>query len=88
MSDDLLSFAVVEEVQVPTVPCERCGGTGQRPDDPKVGNLMRQRREKTGISMREVSRRLKFSAAYVCDLELGRRAWSQPLVTRYLEAIR
>lgn len=48
---------------------------------------MRGFREKQGISLRFVAKRLQFSAAYVSDLELGRRNWSDKLREKYLWAI-
>jgi transcriptional regulator with XRE-family HTH domain len=37
------------------------------------GSQLRAKREAHGISLRSVARRLKLSAAYICDVELNRR---------------
>lgn len=43
---------------------------------------MRSRRLAVGVSVRELGRRLGVSAAYVSDLELGRRNWSADMIRR------
>jgi len=48
---------------------------------------MRERRERTGLSLRDVAKRTGWSAAYVSDLELGRRRWGQKQAKRYTEAL-
>lgn len=48
---------------------------------------MRKERRRAGISLRNVARNMGVSAAYVCDLEHGRRNWSQKLRASFLEAI-
>ena len=48
-----------------------------RVDNVATGALMRQARLKAGLTLREMARRLKCSAPYVCDLELGRRGWNE-----------
>ena len=54
--------------------CPKCGGDGSirlvRPE------WLRAQREKAKLTLREVARRLEFSAAYLCDVEHGRRACS------------
>lgn len=37
------------------------------------GNWLRELRLAAGISLREMARRLHFSAAYICDIEHNRR---------------
>lgn len=43
-------------------------------------------RKKFGLSQGELSRRLGFSAAYLSDLEGGKRKWRQELIDKYLKA--
>jgi predicted transcriptional regulator len=69
-------------------PCPLCGGSGQVLDDKAIGQAMRKMRVKAGLTGREVARRLKLSAAYVSDLELGRRAWNAARRHAYTEAIK
>lgn len=71
----------------PTHCCPECNGKGEVLDDEAIGKEMRFRRETTKLSLRETARRLGFSAAYISDLELGRRGWSSHRVNDYLNAI-
>lgn len=71
-----------------TMTCPKCDGTGQVIDPRMLGQKMRQLRERQGVTLREIARRLDLSAPYVSDLELGRRAgWTDELIKRYKEAL-
>jgi transcriptional regulator with XRE-family HTH domain len=65
--------------------CPRCGGTGVLL---RYGDELRAARQRAGLSLREVARRLGFTASYLCDLELDRRNCSFVLRGRYLKALR
>lgn len=39
-----------------------------------------------GISQANVARRMKVSAAYICDLEQGYRSWNEVLIARFQRA--
>lgn len=67
--------------------CPQCGGSGKVMDDKKVGAFMREIRKKAGVSSRAVARQLGLSAAYVCDLELGRRGWNAEKRRQYRDAV-
>ena len=56
-------------------------------DNEATGSLMRTARIKTGLSLREMARRLKQSPPYVSDLELGRRKWTQAKVDKWAEIL-
>lgn len=71
-----------------TLPCERCDGTGRVPDDRELGRAMKKLRLSNRLTLREVARRLAVSAAYVCDLEHGRRAWHGAIRAAYLRAVK
>lgn len=71
-----------------TTACIRCGGSGEIENPVYRGQEMRKKRETAEKSLREVARRMDLSAAYVSDLELGRRAWSARLVKEYEAALR
>jgi predicted transcriptional regulator len=71
-----------------TRPCEWCNGTGQRENAAYRGQEMRKLREASGMSLRRVAELMEFSAAYISDLELGRRDWSTKLITAYEKALR
>lgn len=68
-------------------PCRRCAGTGIEPNPIAIGSSMRALRIKAKLSIREVARRCSLSAAYISDLELGRRSWGPKASTKYREAI-
>ena len=70
-----------------TQPCKRCGGTGREQDDRVIGAQWQAKRKEAGISLRALGARLKLSAAYLSDLECGRRRWSPTNVKRYTEAL-
>lgn len=52
-------------------------------DHKVTGALMREARIRSGISLREMARRLGYSAPFVSDLELGRRNWTEELEAKY-----
>jgi transcriptional regulator with XRE-family HTH domain len=52
-----------------------------------TGANVRALRLKKGVCLREVARRLGWSAAYVSDLELGRRGWTVQRVDKVVGAI-
>ena len=52
------------------VTCSLCNGRGCIVYD---GAALRKKRLRAGLSLREVARRLKLSAPYICDVELERR---------------
>lgn len=66
-----------------TKECLHCNGTGQVLDHSILGREMRQKRELKRITGREMARRLKVSAAYLSDLELGRRYWHGPMIKKF-----
>lgn len=68
-------------------PCETCGGSGKVPDPVFVGQKMRKLRKAEGKTLRGVARAMKLSAAYLSDLELGRRGWSVSLQKAYVRGV-
>lgn len=67
--------------------CDHCGGTGKCLDNREVGMALRRERVREGIEGREMARRLGYSPAYLCDLELGRRGWNEKKVAAYLNKL-
>jgi len=67
--------------------CRCCGGSGKELNDKIVGAQMRELRMQRGIAQAEVARRIGYRPPYICDLEAGKRRWSNSLIERYLEAI-
>lgn len=56
-------------------------------DEIETGKLARNARKAARLSLREVARRMKLSAPYVSDLELGRRKWNETILDRFRSAI-
>ncbi len=57
-------------------------------DHKKTGELARADRERAGLSLRMVAKRMGFTPPYISDLELGRRNWSTELVEAFNAAIK
>jgi transcriptional regulator with XRE-family HTH domain len=66
-----------------TTICEKCGGSGRMP----IPSSLRKDRIKSGKSLRHVADLMGISAAYLSDLELGRRGWSSGILKDFREAI-
>ena len=49
--------------------CPRCG----TPETVLNGEWLRERRKNAGLTLKEMSRRVGVSAAYICDIEHNRR---------------
>lgn len=56
-------------------------------DHEKTGENARRLRKQARVSLREVARRLGVSAAYLSDLERGRRGWDMQRACRFAWAI-
>lgn len=65
--------------------CPRCRGNGTI--TVFNGAALRKSREQTGLSLREVARRAKIAAPYLCDIELDRRTPSREVRVRILSAM-
>jgi len=63
------------------VPCKHCDGTGKVPDQVKLGANMRVLRGTE--SLRSFASRTGYSAPYLCDLENGKRRWTEKLIYIY-----
>jgi len=64
-------------------PCLSCGA----PRSVINGKGLRLEREMAGLTLREMARRLEYSAAYICDVEHNRRHCS-PKIREAYEALR
>ena len=56
-------------------------------DHVSSGKTARKKRERANVSLREIARRMKISAPYLSDLELGKRNWSVKLARRFESAV-
>lgn len=63
--------------------CQHCDGEGtiQRVN----GAYIREIRERSGRSLRQVAREIGVSPAYLSDMELGRRGMSEEIAQRILQ---
>ena len=52
-------------------------------DNVATGAIAKRLREKSRLSLRELGRKMDLSAPYLCDLENGKRNWSEDLMTRF-----
>jgi len=59
----------------------------ERVDHVETGAHVRALREKLGLGLREVARALQLSAAYVSDLELGKRSWTRSRAAAYVHIL-
>ena len=59
--------------------CERCDGNGKIPRP----ELLRETRRKLGITLRQMSQKLKVSQGYLSDVECGRRDPTPKIVKGY-----
>ena len=56
-------------------------------DSAKAGAIIRQKREAKGLALIRLAARMKLSNGYLCDLEQGKRNWTQKLFSKALEKI-
>lgn len=68
-------------LSVRRVPCGYCKGRGFT--EWADGKSLRQRRLAVGLGLREMARRLKITAAYLCDVELNRRRATEKIRAYY-----
>lgn len=53
-----------------------------------IGRSLAQRRKKAGMTLRGVAAEMGCSGPWVCDLEKGKRTWSEEWIERYLKALK
>ncbi len=56
-------------------------------DHKATGRRLRSLRENNNLSLRDLGEWLELSAAYLSDLERGKRNWSKQLVRRFVLAV-
>lgn len=64
--------------------CARCGGQGWVEG---ASALRAKRLRLKDVSLRDVAKLMKISAAYLSDLERGKRDWNADLVNRFEVAL-
>lgn len=65
----------MQKKKAKTIPCSNCGGTGRVFDTKAIGKAMQARREKAGLTLREVAAEMKISVGYLSDREHGRKQY-------------
>jgi ribosome-binding protein aMBF1 (putative translation factor) len=58
------------------------------PNSLVMGKAAKKQREDAGISLREMAKRMGYSAFYLYDLERGHRGWSEKLVEKFNKALK
>lgn len=56
-------------------------------DDVATGAAMRQKRESFRLTLRQMGQRMGVSAAFLSDLELGRKRWTEERASEYVKAL-
>lgn len=57
-------------------------------DSAATGLALRTMRTSKSLSLRKVAERMTITPAYLCDLERGKRNWSEGLCKRFQEALK
>lgn len=57
-------------------------------DHAATGARARKMRDRNKKSLREVAKKMRISAAFLSDLERGRRNWTEGTFNRFKEALR
>lgn len=70
--------------------CRHCKGSGKSTDidHQAAGLCVQDARQRAGLTLREVARRLGWSVGYLSDLEHGRRNWNEERLNKTLEAMK
>lgn len=67
---------VMKSKEAKTIPCRHCAGTGRLLDVKAIGIAMQARREKAGLTLREVAADMGISVGYLSDREHGRKQYA------------
>lgn len=67
--------------------CHVCAGTGRLYNDVEVGQMIRTRRERAGVGLRQLARVVKWSPAYLSKLEHGQQQWNAQRIALCMEMI-
>ena len=68
--------------------CPECGGAGRVDTPETIGERIRHTRKRLGLSLRELARRVGISAAFLSDIEHGRRGMSGATEAAVMENLR
>jgi hypothetical protein len=71
--------------QVTKIPCRHCDGLGYRlAFNPAWA---RQARKKAGLTLQDVAEAMGITAAYLSDMELGKKPFTQQMEDKFLLAV-
>lgn len=73
-------------IEIKTVTCGKCGGSGELPAA-DTGRRLRKLRDEYGVPLQRVADSMGYSRAYLNDLEKDKRKWSKRLLDSYVEAL-
>ena len=62
--------------------CDKCWGTGSQIKHAKLGRFVKSLRNRRGLSLKAMSRRMGISDAFLCLLENGKRSWTEELYNK------
>lgn len=68
-------------------PCHCCGGTGVENDHANTGHELKCWRVSRNYTLTYVAGKLGISESLLCDLEHGRRNWTQERIKKYREVV-
>jgi len=68
-------------------PCHCCGGTGVENNHVKTGHELKTLRRLANMRLKEMADGLGISVSLLCDLEHGRRHWTQDRIEKYKEIV-
>jgi transcriptional regulator with XRE-family HTH domain len=71
----------MKPLKLKSKPCPYCGGSGIK--EFFDGNELRKMRQLYGVSLRQMAKRLKYSAPYLSDVEAGKRNVTNRIAAEY-----
>ena len=82
-----IALVKLNKADFPKKTCTRCNGCGLENDYVAFGEQMAKKRQNAGLTLKQVSSRLRYSISYISDLEHGRKAWSEEMIANYLRSL-
>lgn len=67
--------------------CARCNGEGVEPDETKMGVRFRKLREEAGLTIKQVSEKMRVSMGHLSSLENGKRHWRPDTIEGFQRAL-
>lgn len=67
--------------------CPKCNGSGTLPDRHTIGCRFRKLRLKKGLTLAQMSKRVKVSEGQLCKLENGQKNWRPEHISAYEKAL-